>query len=374
MEIENLRLQSEIDSIIDKIYPIGSIYMSISPTNPEETIGGAWVPWGQGRVPVGVDTDDTDFNIVEKTGGEKEHRHYNGVYSVDNQLAISNKNSLNSGKGEQVFTVNGTSGFTSKGNVNTYKYASESGSSTQPYITCYMWKRVEPFFLLEWTDSDGEHSEEVVPDYNQHAYGLKNKIDEIEDNRSGNIKNLKVSSYGIKIKDTSGLGNTYHTNNIDYSKLNVSEATDMLQTFSRALISGSDDLKTINVSGWNTENVKSMGSMFSGRNALKSLDLSSFNTSNVTRMQGMFYDCKGLTSLDLSSFNTLNVTDMSYMFSGCKRLTSLDLSSFDFLSVINSDSMFRGVSADCQILVKDQTAKNFVLSARSDLTNVQIKS
>lgn len=73
MEIENLRLQSEIDSIIDKIYPIGSIYMSISPTNPEETIGGAWVPWGQGKVPVGVDTSDSDFNSVEKTGGEKRH-------------------------------------------------------------------------------------------------------------------------------------------------------------------------------------------------------------------------------------------------------------------------------------------------------------
>lgn len=142
-----MQLQDNIEEAIEDSKkaenPVGHIRIETTDTNPADILGfGTWVLWGQGRVPVGVDTDDTDFNIVEKTGGEKEHRHYNGVYSVDSQLAISNKNSLNSGKGEQVFTVNGTSGFTSKGNVNVYKYASESGSSTQPYITCYMWKRI----------------------------------------------------------------------------------------------------------------------------------------------------------------------------------------------------------------------------------------
>lgn len=59
-------------TLIDTIYPIGSIYMSVNDTNPSGFIGGTWVTWGSGRVPVGVSTD-TEFNTVEKTGGEKTH-------------------------------------------------------------------------------------------------------------------------------------------------------------------------------------------------------------------------------------------------------------------------------------------------------------
>ena len=62
------------------------------------------------------------------------------------------------------------------------------------------------------------------------------------------------------------------------------------------------------------------------------------------------------------------------MFYYCADLTSLDLSNFTFSKVTNSSSMFENVPSDCLIKVKDETAKNFVLSARSDLTNVQIKS
>lgn len=55
------------------IYPVGSIKMTADNTNPSTYLGGTWVAWGAGKVPVGVDTTDTDFATVEKTGGEKEH-------------------------------------------------------------------------------------------------------------------------------------------------------------------------------------------------------------------------------------------------------------------------------------------------------------
>ena len=51
------------------IYPVGSIYMSASSTNPGVLFGGTWVAWGQGRVPVGVNADDTAYNGSDKTGG-----------------------------------------------------------------------------------------------------------------------------------------------------------------------------------------------------------------------------------------------------------------------------------------------------------------
>ena len=59
--------------------------------------------------------------------------------------------------------------------------------------------------------------------------------------------------------------------------------------------------------------------MFEGCKYLESIDLSSFDTSNVKNMQWMFYDCYNLKSLDLSTFNLSNVETMYAMFSGtCK--------------------------------------------------------
>lgn len=377
MEIENLNLQKQIDELkewkdnwLDTVYPIGSIYISINSTNPEDIFGGAWMPWGSGRVPVGVNSSDSDFNTVEKTGGNKSssHTHTTGNHTLTISEMPSHNHKTNEEGGATLISDLANwqklgQGSVSVGRTDLWNHTStigggqphnhgNTGSSSvnnlQPYITCYMWKRVEPVFLFEWTDSDGEHSEEVVPDYNNYSYGLSTKIDEIEDSRSGDIINLKVSSYGIKIKSANGLCNTSHTNNIDVSGLEVSEVTNMTQTFSHALAVVIDDLKTINVSGWKTKNVETMNGMFSGRNALTSLDLSSFDTSNVTNMSSMFYDCD--------------------------RLTYLDISGFDFKNVTNSNNMFNGVPANCLIYVKDQTAKNFVLGVRSDLTNVQIKS
>ena len=60
--------------------------------------------------------------------------------------------------------------------------------------------------------------------------------------------------------------------------------------------------------------------MFRELSSLKSIDLSSFNTTNVKDMSCMFYGCSSLQSIDLSSFNTTNVKNMSWMFYGCSSL------------------------------------------------------
>ena len=54
-------------------YPIGAIYLSVSDTNPSQWFGGTWELIAQGRTLVGVDTTQTEFNTVKKTGGEKTH-------------------------------------------------------------------------------------------------------------------------------------------------------------------------------------------------------------------------------------------------------------------------------------------------------------
>lgn len=50
--------------------------------NPETHIGGKWISWGSGRVPVGVDEVDSDFNEAEKTGGNKQLQSHTHSFST----------------------------------------------------------------------------------------------------------------------------------------------------------------------------------------------------------------------------------------------------------------------------------------------------
>jgi surface protein len=73
-------------------------------------------------------------------------------------------------------------------------------------------------------------------------------------------------------------------------------------------------IKGINTTGWDTSKVTNMDSMFAGLTDITSLDLTHFNTENVTYMESMFQGMNSLETLDLSSFDTKNVTDMYSMF------------------------------------------------------------
>jgi len=65
---------ADLVNLLPFIYPIGCIYTSIVSTNPATVFGfGTWVAFGAGRVPVGLDSGDTDFDVVEETGGSKTH-------------------------------------------------------------------------------------------------------------------------------------------------------------------------------------------------------------------------------------------------------------------------------------------------------------
>lgn len=74
---------------LSRIFPVGSIYTTIDDHNPSLFIGGTWKRFGQGRVLVGVDEDDTDFEEAQKTGGEKEHTLSYAEMPMHNHMAYT---------------------------------------------------------------------------------------------------------------------------------------------------------------------------------------------------------------------------------------------------------------------------------------------
>ena len=191
------------------------------------------------------------------------------------------------------------------------------------------------------------------------------------------------------------MNNMYYQNtskNIDVSGLNTSMVTSMYNMFGIC-----SNLESLDLSNFNTSNVTDMSYMFYNPNKIKNLDLSNFNTSKVTKMNNMFSDaanyisinvssfdtsqvqnmkrmfggCSELTNLDLSNFITSKVTNVSQLFLRCSKLTQLDIRNFDFTNVTSYSNMFTGVPANCLIIVKDDTAKEWITSKFTTLTNVK---
>ena len=107
----------------------------------ETALGGTWVAWGAGRVPVGVDTSDTDFDAAEETGGEK-----TVTLTVD-QIPSHDHGAINWASGYSGGSQAGfktiLEGSSATNNVKACKATGgdQSHNNLQPYITCYMYKR-----------------------------------------------------------------------------------------------------------------------------------------------------------------------------------------------------------------------------------------
>ena len=142
-------------SFLDTIYPIGSIYTNATDsTNPGTLLGfGTWTSFGAGKVAVGIDSGDNDFDVVGSgantngTTGSKTHTlttseipghtHDTGVVGQGSQNFVA----------DQRITVPQQFGFDDDNNQGTAssKTTSTGGggahNNLQPYIVVYMWKR-----------------------------------------------------------------------------------------------------------------------------------------------------------------------------------------------------------------------------------------
>ena len=120
----------------DFIYPVGSIYISVNATHPSKWFGGTWQSFGSGRTLVGVDTSQTEFNTVQKTGGSKylqehEHSKTTGLYKYEYSYGIDGQVYKGTQKLQDITVWSGKVSGVTTGNAG----------NLQPYITVYMWRR-----------------------------------------------------------------------------------------------------------------------------------------------------------------------------------------------------------------------------------------
>ena len=120
--------------------------------------------------------------------------------------------------------------------------------------------------------------------------------------------------YGNKCTDLFKM--TYN----DQKNITIFKAKNIIRTSN--MFSGNGYIESIVFcKDFNTEKVIDMNSMFAGLINLKKIEgLNNFNTGKVTNMTMMFNLAKSLSELDLSSFNTDNVKDLDLFLNGCNKL------------------------------------------------------
>jgi hypothetical protein len=162
-------VQHLVDKLLDRMYPVNSIYISTNSTSPASLYGGSWERYGAGRALISASDTDSDFT-AGTTGGSKTHNHKYGIavgsfyghtliapndsylfvwsglvsYDKDSGEALDNFHEWTALEDQPVIgsgsMVNQTSApYAAK----RYRYETDtrSESSLSPYVAVYVWRR-----------------------------------------------------------------------------------------------------------------------------------------------------------------------------------------------------------------------------------------
>ena len=130
--------------ILGRVYPIGSIFTTVTAYANSAAVvavigGTTWVAFGAGKVLVGLDSGDTDFDTVEETGGSKTDSHVLTIAEMPaHDHSYTRPNVTDNFSIHDITRVTGngaaTTGSTGGGGAHTHDIV-------QPYIVVYFWKR-----------------------------------------------------------------------------------------------------------------------------------------------------------------------------------------------------------------------------------------
>lgn len=126
--------------LLSEVFPINKVEVFFDAENHSNFLGFQWEMVSQGKVPIGLDTSDTDFNEIGKTGGEKE---------VTLGIEHIPPHDHNDGKINEAITANdgGRSAVivhkSESGTIPTTKTGGgQPHNNMPPYMVMAFWKRV----------------------------------------------------------------------------------------------------------------------------------------------------------------------------------------------------------------------------------------
>lgn len=131
---ENLnKLENGIVDLYNAIFPVGQIVIKGDDADYSNWLGFTWERTAVGKVLVGYDSNDTDFNSIGKTGGSKK------LQSHQHTLKVGWKN-LDAGGSFPGYTSQASgSGVTS---LTTENSGDGNSGNLQPYQVVAYWKRI----------------------------------------------------------------------------------------------------------------------------------------------------------------------------------------------------------------------------------------
>jgi hypothetical protein len=145
-------VKTAADALNAAAYPVGSIFTTTVAYADSAAVvaaigGTTWAAFGAGKVLVGLDSGDTDFDTASETGGSKTASGTTGSHTLTTAEIPAHTHSVpvvaynapgyqNTRASAQSGTS--TSGSTGGGGGHTHTLAN---SIVQPYIVVYFWKR-----------------------------------------------------------------------------------------------------------------------------------------------------------------------------------------------------------------------------------------
>jgi len=135
-----ITIGSNTATTIQAVYPVGSIYINAAvSTNPATLLGfGTWAAFGAGRVIVGLNASDSDFDTAQETGGAKTH-----TLSTAEIPSHTHTSSLRGNGYDELQSIPSASDTTDPSLTMTTNATGGGGAhnNLQPYIVAYMWRR-----------------------------------------------------------------------------------------------------------------------------------------------------------------------------------------------------------------------------------------
>ena len=143
-------------SLADAIYPVGAIFTTVTAYANSAAVvaaigGTTWVAFAAGKMLIGIDSGDTDFDTAEETGGAKthtlteaempSHRHIEGI-PRDNNAGADNQSLTGTVNNDEAVMYEHYTGYTGgTGATTTSPGTTSAHNNMPPYIAVYMWKR-----------------------------------------------------------------------------------------------------------------------------------------------------------------------------------------------------------------------------------------